>query len=145
MRPLEVDAFACGIRSDENFDGWIVLEGDFRRFALLAAHASVNGYDGIVTAPERTKAFHEIGERVAVFGEDYKLTATHMAVRKYVATKYFRQLRPLPIGVWIVTDTLGEHFEVPQVLDFGLQLLNGPRGRRFVDNLFGSSVRLCLG
>ena len=34
---------------------------------------------------------------------------------------------------------------LPQVLDFGLQLLNGARGRSFVDNLLGSSVSLCLG
>ena len=40
MRPLEVDAFARGIRSDENFDGWIVLKGVPGSGALIYGRGS---------------------------------------------------------------------------------------------------------
>ena len=75
MCPLEVEAFACGVRSDEDAHVLVLLEAFLHLAALVAEHSAVDDHHGFLTAEERANLAGEVAERVAVFREDDELFA----------------------------------------------------------------------
>jgi hypothetical protein len=73
VRPLEVDAFAGGVGGEKDLDHGIVEEGFLRFAALLAPLVAVDHGHRLGAAKERRDAILQIGQCVAVLGEDHEL------------------------------------------------------------------------
>ena len=70
MSPLEVDALACSIRSQENLDFRIMEETFLGLAAFLSPHTTMNVHESLGTPENSAYLFFQIVERVAVFRED---------------------------------------------------------------------------
>ncbi len=109
VRALQVDAFAGGIGSDENFRVRIVAKGIFCCLALLAVHPAVDHDYGFLATIKLAQILHEIIERIPMLSEDDELAATPIAVEHNLAVaENFRKLLPLAIGLRIATYALGQ-------------------------------------
>jgi hypothetical protein len=73
VSPLEVDAFAGGVRGQEYADFRVVLERLLRLHPVLAADTAVDDDHGFLAAQQSRDPGLEVVERVAVFGEHDEL------------------------------------------------------------------------
>ena len=72
---LQVDAFAGGVGGEQYLDLGVVQEALLRLAPLLAAHAAVDQDQRLRAAEQRADLALEVGERVAVLGEEHELLA----------------------------------------------------------------------
>ena len=145
---LQVDAFAGGIRGEQDLDFGIVQEAGLGLAPFFPAHAAVDHGDRLRPAEQGADLALQVIERVAVFGEEHQLLAGRGRVLGYRPRaegrggfadpirergwgKYLaEQMREFaPLGVLAAApDFTGQGFQLLQRGDFGLQF--GQRGRR---------------
>lgn len=73
MRPLEVDAFTCGVGGDEVADFLILFEQFLDLALLVAEQTAVYGHNRFLTAEQRADFVCQVAKCVAVFREDNQL------------------------------------------------------------------------
>ena len=147
VRDLEVQALAGGVGREQDLAVGVAREllGDLA--ALGAAHAAVDRLDGLGPAEQRADPAHEVVQRVAVLGEDDELAPPVRSVARdgeRVVLEDRAQLRPLAVGVRCA-HSRGGLDEVAQIEELGVELLDGARRGRRVDELILDVLELLGG
>ena len=130
---LEVDAFASGIRGDEDPHVGVGAEQLLDLAALVAVTPAVDGDDGVGVAEQPADLLLQVVQRVAVLGEDDQLALAPEASR--ISGVFWRSLREfVPLAVLAgCDDRLGLLLQALQDDDLGFQFVDGLGGGGLID------------